>query len=277
MNIQQNQLNSEAQTKKILAAVAITALIVSGLAYGLFHSYDERWTIIQTTTPIAATSSSITVGQPCDFNAIQDTSDTKGLQCYLYGPGSETRSGVWIKPNHVEGLNFFEGVDHPATVSSVSYNEAISFVTKKWNTYTSPDKSFSFKYPSSQWRINTDVPNEVILSGDPNFDATNIRIQYFPVTNFNQIPDGQLVPTRFPDGSSSFNDKLQYLQDFKLDGKQAYGIIQLPSVARGGDPESVTVYIVSDHGYLEVTYTRYNDFSKDNLPTEAFLKTIHIK
>lgn len=276
--------------KTIIVSVVITAVIIGGLVCGLFQYRLLTVKTSKSTNPVSplitttSDTNKIAIGQPCDFRIIPEGSavpGSEGLQCYLYGPGSETRPGIWIQPNHVEKLNFFDqtGSGTNQSFSDIAYDRAANFVTSSWATYTNPDKVFSFKYPAGTWKLitNSNYPDQMNIVGDPNFNGTGIGVEYFANTNFDQSTDGQLVPNKFPGGSSSLNDDLQYLQNFKINGKQAYGIIMLPKVNRGGDPENVEVYIIGDQSYLRISYERTNDFSRQNFPIEAFIKTIQIK
>jgi len=261
--------------KKLLFAFPIVALLAAGC-----NSHN-----LSPINPVSTNSatSTMAVSQPCDFHSIQSygaggsVTDTHGLQCYLYGSGGATRSGIWIMPNNVPGLSF-AGYDSDAALPNI-YGDALTAITRTWQTYTSKDKAVSFKYSSqywylddSQWNLNHSINLQEHDSGPV------VNIQYYPNTNFQDGMEGRITGAdRFPGGTDSLNNNLEVLADFQLNGKQAYAIIKLPQVSAGnGDADQVTVYIVGKNDYLTVTYSRYGETDAD-LPTEALISSLQIK
>ncbi len=262
--------------KKLLFVFPIVALLATGCNVSKSSP----------TNPVStnSTTSTIAVGQPCDFHSIQSygaggsITNTHGLQCYLYGPGGATRNGIWIMPNNVPGLSFAGYNSDPALPDI--YGNALAAITRTWQSYSSPDKSVSFKYSSQYWYLDdSQWSSSHSINLQEHDSGPVVNIQYYPNTNFQDSMEGQITSSdRFPGGTDSLNNNLEVLADFQLNGKQAYAIIKLPQVnlAEGETPDQVTVYIVGKNDYLTVTYSRYRETNQD-LPTEALISSIQIK
>ncbi len=261
--------------KKLLVAFPIVVLLAAGCN-------SKKPSPINPVSTKSATST-IAVGQPCDFHSIQSygaggsVTGTHGLQCYLYGPGGANRSGVWIMPNNVPVLSF-AGYDSDPELPNI-YGDALTAITRTWQTYISPDKAVSFKYSPQYWSLdNSQWSSNNLIHLQEQDSGPVVNIQYYSNTNFQDGMEGQITGTdRFPGGTGSLNNNLEVLADFQLNGKQAFAIIQLPQVSAGnGDSDQVTVYIVGKNDYLTVTYSRYGE-SDEDLPTEALISSIQIK
>jgi hypothetical protein len=82
-------------------------------------------------TPVEVTPvASVSAGQPCDVTTDSDV-DTKGLVCHWYGEVGD-RKGMWIVPE----------IPYPHPGEYAVFMDG-------WKTFTSPDGSFSLKYPPS--------------------------------------------------------------------------------------------------------------------------------
>lgn len=102
-------------------------------------------------------SREIAIGQPCDYKG-DEQMDTKGLQCYFYGPVPATgsRKGIWIEPDVQHNLGYFW---------HFYYGDFV------WQRYTLPGGRVSFEYPINQGKEgNLEGSNiQVVESGDGNY------------------------------------------------------------------------------------------------------------
>ncbi|GEM_PF-4341518 len=118
-------------------ALVIVGLLIVHVAFVARALFSERKALQVADDQLVAASSQNRDSGPKQWGRCGEGTypskvpDSKGLQCYFYGPIGAQR-GVWIYPS----------------TKNVSFEVLNRDLLKNFKTYTSEDKSFSFKYPA---------------------------------------------------------------------------------------------------------------------------------
>lgn len=199
----------------------------------------------------------VSVSKPCNYSDLNSV-DNKGLQCFfLNGTSLETGSGIWIKP-----------------VINSPGSEPYSGVFEEWKTYTSPDKSFSFKYPRI-WQVVGNLWSGTVDSQGLIYVAMTLDKQTLP-NSTNSILIEKIRTNNIIDiiNNQTKGSSVVLQNQTVVNNSQAVRLDIAPNNNLGN--QKIVLIIKTKEYYLVVSAFKYNNPFID-FPTEVLLRTIKVK